>query len=259
MASTVFDDALDLLIGRFTNDPRNREGGYLTPYAAVKKAFGVDRDDPAVAYNGSSWPALAAEMSRAFDALDEVTAEPREHPTPFIVWGSRPERTETEVRAVLAEAAARHPTMAVADLARLRPSVPKMPGTRKTRWVICNQLALIAAGRRSSFAAVVSSIPLVHNESSFEVIEKLDRIVDDEGIPWQRLHGFQVAVLMSKAWGTMTKNDPTYSFFRFIEEALEPRSVWLKRDDVELGGVFERFAEVHSDDEAPEFRTPFLA
>lgn len=253
---TVFDDALALLDGKFTYDPAKRKGGYLTAYAAVKLAFGVHRDDHAIAYNGSRWRRLADEMARAFDALDEVTAESSDNPVSFIVWGSRPSRTYGEVEVFFHEAALRQPDMAVNGKARLRPAPTGLGGARKVRWVICSQLAMIANGRDSSLGAVMQSILPLDEMPDIDVIEMLDIIMDREGCPWEKPIGVEAVVALSRAWGIRTRNDPTYSLARFVNEF--PSLMWTERTDGDLLDAFESFVGAHKADEAPVFGAPFL-
>lgn len=262
-APTVFDHALGLLDGRFTNDPKDRrrkdepKKEYLTAYAAVKLAFGVKRDDHAVAYNGSKWPELAATLASTFDALDEIVAESSERPVPFTVWCSRPERIQREVEVVLQEAARRHPEMTVAQQARLRPHLPGFGTAHKLRWVVCSQLAMIASGRATTVGSVIELIRPIDESNDWELVERLDCIIDDEAVPWERPKGANAAVALSRAWGIKTRSAPTYSLTDFLDD-FEAGGGIVSSDDGVFSEALERFTEAHKDEEAPDYSAPRL-
>ncbi len=261
-APTVFDTALALLEERFTNDPtdRKRKGEntkYLTAYAAVKLAYGVERDDHAVAYNGSSWPELDAALTSTFAALDEVTAESDERPVPFMLWCSRPRRTHGEVEAVLREAALRHPEMTVGEPSQLRPAPTGLLGKHKLRWVVCSQLAMIAAGRETTLGTAIESILPIDEPRDWELIERLDLIIDDEAIPWERPKTTEVVASLSRAWGVKTRSNPTYSLADFLDE-FESGGARVSVDDEVLRDALEAFFETHRDDESPDYSAPAL-
>lgn len=256
-APTAFDTALELLAERFTNEPTKRKGGYLTAYAAVKLAYGVERDDHAIAYNGSNWSELAATLADTFDALDGITAESSERPVPFIVWSSRPERTYEEVEAVLREAARRHPDMTAEELALLRPAPTGLLGVRKMRWIVCSQLALIAAGRATSLGAVIESLLPFDETTDIDLIARLDRIIDDEAIPWEKPNAIKASVPLSRAWGVKTKSDASYSFAQFLND-FGAEAELIPQDDAALEEALELFYEAHKKDERPDQAAPMV-
>lgn len=259
-APTVFDTALETLDGKFTNDPRDRKrkgvkGEFLTAYAAVKLAYGVERDDHAIAYNGSSWPVLHDTLTRAFAALDEIAAESDERPVPFMLWCSRPRRSRDEVEAVLREAALRHPEMTVEEPAQLRPAPSGLLGVHKLRWVVCSQLALIAVGRSTTLGEVIQSILPIEETSDWALIGRLDRIIDDESIPWEKPEAIEACVPLSRAWGVKSKKDATYSFAQFLDE-FRAEAALTPKDDAVFQEALGRFYDVHKKDETPDQGAP---
>ncbi len=251
-APTVFDAALESLDGRFTNDPRDRKrkgvkGEFLTAYAAVKLAYGVERDDHAIAYNGSGWPVLHDTLTSTFAALDEITAESDERPVPFMLWCSRSRRTHDEVEAVLREAGLRHPEMTVEEPAQLRPAPSGLLGVHKLRWVVCSQLAMIATGRATTLGEVIESILPIEEASDWELVERLDRIIEDESIPWEKPEAIEACVPLSRAWGVKSKKDATYSLAQFLDEFRAEEELTPQNDTV-FQEALGRFYDAHKKD-----------
>ncbi len=231
----VFLDALSLLEGRFSTDPAERDGPKdvepITGYAAVKAAFGMERDDPAIAYNGSDWQILHRSLTRAIDALDAVVSERADTDTRFSVWATRPERTFEDVKWAFEEAERRDPGLTVVEKAVLRASSPGMTGSHKPRWIICNLLGTVAQGMDCQVADVVRELLPTSGRRDREIIATLDRVVDDECLAREAAKGITAHIALWREWG---QADMAISTFDNFIESFHDVSFWERCSDDDI-------------------------
>lgn len=239
--TSVFLDALSLLEGRFSTDPAAREGAKdvepITGYAAVKAAFGMERDDPAIAYNGSDWPVLHESLARAIDVLNAVASEQANRDTRFVVWSTRPERTFDDVKWAFEEADKRDPGLQVVEPAVLRPSSPRMTGPHKPRWIICNLLGTIAQGRDSQVADVIRGLLPTSGRKDRDIIAMLDGIIDAEGLGREAATEVTAHAALWREWGQIEMSVSTFD--NFID-SFHDATFWERCTDDDLLSEHER-------------------
>jgi len=116
---------------------------------------------------------------------------------------------------------------------------------------------MIAAGRATMLDGVIESLRPINEANDWELIARLDRIIDDETIPWERPRGAKVAVSLSRAWGAKTRGNPTYSFADFLHD-FAAEGGYIGGGDEALSDSLEQFYKVHAEDGTPDYSAPTL-
>ena len=231
-ATSIFVLAARQLDGRFTINPADGRADRLTGYGAVKLSYGVNPDDPAVAYNGAAWPRLDSLIRESFAVLDRIVSGRMGHSIQFSVWASTEGRTFADVRDVLLAAARAEPGLVVGEPAVLRPSTVGMPGQRKVRWVICNQLGTIAVARDSEITDVVRAMLPLTARSDIEVVGMLDTSFEETMTMTAPAPNTMVHMDLSRVWGELLRRRPT-TFSDLVAEIGSPE-FWSVADDEAL-------------------------
>ena len=152
---SLFGNVAEVLEGRFTPShdlTRTKKAERVTTlYSALMEHFGLDLADSSLSARNH------VEIRRAvrwfYSVLDDVAGE-RSEP-----WAMRPERTEAEIRGVLAEASKRYPTTEFDELtADLRIGLTKVAGRGKMRGALACEATRVSSLRKVDFAQVIGRL-----------------------------------------------------------------------------------------------------